>query len=103
MSNNQCKIYFENGWIDITQYQAKAKESKYMRIIIMNEPTVLHTTLRNFDLNVDITLNIDNIYNIIINMISDGDFSIDDFIKVMVENNIQSIGKTLDFGTKEKE
>ena len=62
---------------------------------IMNEKNVLLATLQNCNLNIDYSLTANQIFDIVIKKITDGEVSIDDFIKEMVENNIQSIDKTL--------
>lgn len=64
---------------------------------IMNEKNVLLSTLKSCNLNIDFSFTVNEIFDIVIKKISDGDVSIDDFIQLMVENNISSIAQTLVF------
>lgn len=77
---------------------AKIKQNYLQSLFyILNEPTVLIVTLQKCNINVDFSHNIGDIYDMVIKKIDNNEISIDYFIKLLVENNISSISKTLTF------
>lgn len=84
--------------VSITKDRMYSKQIKCYYLIsilaMLNEPLVLEATIKELNLNIDMSK---DIYNEFMDLISVGFVNINELIKSLVDNNIASIEKTLVF------